>query len=130
VLTISRTVAAPPDVLWNLLVDTTYWPQWGPTVAGAELDGGTTTIALGSAGTVRPVVGPGLPFTVTAFEPGRSWSWRVAGVAATSHAVAPVGAGTRVTFGVPVWAPAYLAVCSLALRRLDRLASGHRTGHH
>ena len=37
------------------------------------------------------------------------------------RAIRAVGADTRVTFGVPWWAPAYLAVCELALRRLERL---------
>jgi len=38
--------------------------------------------------------------------------------------VQPVDAGTKVTFRVPPWAPASLAVCALALRRLERLAVG------
>jgi hypothetical protein len=79
---------------------------------------------------VHPPVGPALPFEVTELVPGRRWSWRVARVPATTHAVEPVGAGTRVTFGVPLWAPAYLAVCALALRRLDRLATDGHSGQH
>lgn len=129
-LSVSRTIAAPPDELWRLLVEVAAWPQWGPTVARAELTGGATEIRAGSRGRVHPPVGPALPFEVTELVPGRRWSWRVAGVPATTHAVEPAGAGTRVTFGVPVWAPAYLAVCALALRRLDRLATGDHTGRH
>ena len=90
----------------------------------AWLGDGGTVIHEGSTGKVQPSVGPALPFTVTELVPGRSWSWRVAGIPGTTHAVEPVGAGTRVTFGVPLWAPAYLAVCALALRRLERLAIG------
>jgi hypothetical protein len=36
--------------------------------------------------------------------------------------VVPDGDGCRVTFGVPIWAPAYLAVCALALKRIEDLA--------
>jgi hypothetical protein len=72
---------------------------------------------------VQPPLGPALPFTITGFVPGRCWSWRVAGIPATTHEVEPVEAGTRVTFGVPLWATAYLAVCAVALRRLERLAA-------
>ena len=71
---------------------------------------------------MQPQLGPALPFTVTEFVPGRRWSWRVAGIPATSHEVVAEGGGSRVTFGVPLWAPAYLAVCAIALRRLERLA--------
>jgi uncharacterized protein YndB with AHSA1/START domain len=123
-LSVSRTIAAPPDVVWGLLVDIDEWPRWGPTVGLAWLGDGGTVIHEGSTGKVQPSVGPALPFTVTELVPGRSWSWRVAGIPGTTHAVEPVGAGTRVTFGVPLWAPAYLAVCALALRRLERLAIG------
>jgi uncharacterized protein YndB with AHSA1/START domain len=122
-LSVSRTIAAPPDAVWALLVDIDEWPRWGPTVGLAWLWEGGTVIHEGSTGKVQPSLGPALPFTITEFVPGRRWSWRVAGVPATSHEVAAVGAGTRVTFGVPLWAPAYLAVCALALRRLERLAA-------
>ena len=118
----SRTIAAPPDDLWRLLVHVDAWPRWGPTITGARLDDGSDQIRAGSTGTVTTPLGVSLRFVVTDFVEGRRWSWRVAGVPATSHRVAEVGAGTRVRFGVPVWAPAYLAVCGLALRRLDRLA--------
>ena len=64
-----------------------------------------------------------LPYTVTAFEPGRYWSWSVAGIPATGHRIVPQGGGCVVTFTVPWWAPAYLPVCALALRRIERLAT-------
>lgn len=128
-LTVSRVIAAPPDVVWGLLVDLDAWPRWGPTVGLAWLGDGATQIHERSTGKVQPPLGPALPFTITEFVPGRRWSWRVAGIPATTHAVEPVGAGTRVTFGVPLWAPAYLAVCAIALRRLDRLAVGAEGPH-
>lgn len=118
-LVVHRDVAAPPDVVWGLLVDLAAWPVWGPTVRRAELD---AALGLGSRGRVWTPVGVPLPFVVTAFEPGRRWSWRVAGVPATTHAVSPDGRGTRVSMGAPIWAPAYLPVLTTALRRIERLA--------
>jgi uncharacterized protein YndB with AHSA1/START domain len=122
VLSVSRTMAAPPDAVWHLLVDLDSWPRWGPSIGLAWLDDRAPQIHEGSTGKVQPLLGPALPFTVTDFVPGRRWSWRVAGIPATRHEVEAVGAASRVTFSVPVWAPAYLAVCRIALSRLERLA--------
>jgi uncharacterized protein YndB with AHSA1/START domain len=118
---VSRTLAAPPDEVWRLLVEVENWPRWGPTVSQVRLDHSGGRIHEGSTGMVVPPIGVPLPFRVTDFVEGHRWSWRVAGVPATSHRIEAVGAGTRVTFGVPWWAPAYLAICELALRRLERL---------
>lgn len=119
-LSVSREVAAPADSVWDLLTHVAAWPQWGPTVAGATVP--TGVITAGARGAVRTSVGVTLPFRVTRFEPGRAWAWSVAGVPATEHHVRPTSAGCVVTFGVPLWAPAYLAVCAVALRRIERLA--------
>lgn len=122
-LTVAREMQVDPDVAWQLLVDTSRWPEWGPSVTEVDLPGGR--IGPGSSGRVRTVPGPRLRFEVTEFTEGRSWSWRVAGVPATSHRVEPVPGGCRVTFGVPVAAAPYLVVCREALRRIERLA--HQT---
>ena len=122
----SRVVAAPAGRVWDLLVDTARWPAWGPTVAGAQVASGGVGTRIGPAatGTVHTSLGPSLPFVVEAFEPGRRWTWAVGGVSATGHRVEPQGDGScRVTFEVPAWAPPYLAVCWLALRRIDALAT-------
>jgi len=119
-------VAAPAADAWGLLIDTTRWPEWGPTVRAARLDGPGTTIAAGSTGAVRTPAGFWLPFEITAYDDAtRTWSWRVAGVAATSHRVTSTGPATcRVGFGVPWWAPAYLVVVRVGLRRVRALAEG------
>ena len=120
-LTVGRRMAAPPESAWQVLTDLDAWPRWGPSVRRAELDDGGP-LALGSRGRVWTPVGLSLPFVVTEFERGREWAWHVAGVPATRHSVTPDGDGCRVTFGVPIWAPAYLAVCAVALKRIEDLA--------
>ncbi|MEO5899083.1 MAG: SRPBCC family protein [Ilumatobacteraceae bacterium] len=120
---VSRTVAAPAGVVWALLVDVDRWQEWGPSIRSAAVSGGSD-FGLGTRGTVTTVVGVRLPFEVTGFEPGRAWSWRVAGVPATDHEVESVDAQhCRVRFGAPWIAAAYLVVCELALRRIDHLAT-------
>ena len=122
---VSRRVAAPAEDVWALLTDTEKWSAWGPSITGVEPAVGRASggLAAGSRGKVRTVLGAALTYTVTAFEPGRYWSWSVAGIPATGHRVIPQDGGCLVTFTVPWWAPAYLPVCALALRRIERLAT-------
>jgi len=116
----SRDIAAPAEVMWELLTDVDRWPEWGPSVRRATL--ATSRFELGSRGTVRTVLGLAFRFEVTRFEEGRSWSWRVAGCPATDHVVEARGPDlSRVGFGVPWIATPYLVVCRMALRRLDEL---------
>jgi hypothetical protein len=68
-----------------------------------------------------------LPFEITEYVEGRSWAWRVAGVPATRHEVIPTDTGCRISFGVPLWAPAYLGVMAIALPRIAELAGDRRT---
>lgn len=115
-------VAAPADVAWRLLTDLERWPEWGPSVRSAHLDRGP--FGPGARGRVETAVGIELPFEVTGFEAGRSWSWSVAGVPATGHRVESAGpAACRVGFGVPAIAFPYLVVCRIALARIAEIAS-------
>jgi hypothetical protein len=116
-------MAVPPEAAWRVLTDLADWPRWGPTVQRAELSQ-AGPLRLGSRGKVWTPVGVALPFEITEFDDGHAWAWRVLGVPATRHAVAPVSGGCRVSFGVPLWAPIYLTVCALALRRIEDLAAG------
>jgi hypothetical protein len=122
-----RTTASP-DAVWDVLVDTEAWPRWGPTVSAVDLEEGDgagpagTRVRLGTRGRVRTPVGLWLPFEVTEWVEGERWAWRVAGVPATSHAVRPTATGAEVVMAVPWWAPAYLAVCEVGVRRVARLA--------
>lgn len=124
---ISRRIAAPPDVAWRLLTDLDTWPDWGPSIVGASIDEGPGELRLGARGTVRTVVGVPLPFEVTEFVEGERWAWTVAGVPATGHHVEPTADGCVVTFTVPWWAPGYLLICAIALRRIEGLAASSST---
>lgn len=122
---IEREIAAPAATVWALLTDVRRWPEWGPSVRRAVLDG--AAFELGGRGRVTTRVGLTLPFVVTAFEPGRSWSWEVAGVRATDHRLEALAEDRcRIGFGVPIVAWPYLVICAIALRRIGRLAEGGR----
>jgi hypothetical protein len=115
-----REVAAAAPAVWDLFTDTTMWPAWGPSVRSVATR--DRRIHSSSRGTVTTVARLRLPFAVTEWTDGEHWSWRVAGIPATAHRVEPIGADRcRVGMGVPWWAPFYLPVCWVALRRLERL---------
>lgn len=114
--TASRDVDAPADRVWQLLTDLDAWPRWGLSVTRAELDG--TALLLGATGRVWTPVGVPLPFVISEFDPGRSWGWDVAGVPATRHDVEHRGGGCRVWMSAPIWAPVYLPVLQVAVRRI------------
>lgn len=120
-------VAAPALRVWQLLVDTHAWPQWGPSVRA--VDAPVRFIAAGMHGRVQTALGLWLPFEITDWEEGRAWAWRVGGLPATGHRVTPAtGNSCHVAFTIPSWAPLYVPVCRLALRRLAALATGSGPG--
>jgi uncharacterized protein YndB with AHSA1/START domain len=121
---VAREIAAAPADAWRLLTDTRTWPAWGPSVADVDCD--PPQLELGLRGRVRTAVGVWLPFVVTTLEPGHRWSWRVAGIPATGHRVEPTASGCRVVFEVPLAAIAYVPVCQLALRRIERLLAARQ----
>lgn len=122
-LWVRRDIDAPAAVLWELLVNPEHWSSWGPSVRTAVLDG--RDMGRGSRGVVTTVAGLRLPFEITTYERRARWAWRVAGVPATEHTVESLGPDRcRVGFGAPWVVAPYLAVCRIALRRLDGLATG------
>lgn len=120
-----REIDAPAEVLWQLLIDPREWPRWGPSLRSARLDG--ATFETGATGTIRTVMGVDVSFEITDHIDGRQWAWKVAGIPATDHRVEPLGPDRcRIGFGVPWAAAPYLAVCDVALRRLDAMATNGR----
>lgn len=106
---------------WAALAGYTHWPSWGPSITAVEPSMGE--VAMGDRGRVRTPVGGWLPFTIDDVEPGRRWTWHVAGLPATGHRVDPVGATrSRLVIEVPWWAAPYALVCRVALRRLVGVA--------
>lgn len=119
-IVVSRRIDAPPERVWDLLVDTRRWPDWGPSVLDVET--GSPRIDEGSSGRVRTLFGRWLPFTVTRFSEW-AWAWRIGPVQATGHRVVPDGDACRAGFEVPLYAFPYVLVCWWALGRIEKLAT-------
>lgn len=116
---VSRTVDAPADRPWRVLRDTHAWPRWGPSVSAVDCP--ERSVGAGTTGRVR-VLGRWVPFEVTDCT-DRRWTWAVAGIPATGHAVTDLGGNrSRVAIEVPLWAAPYVAVCRVAVDRVARLA--------
>jgi len=114
---IGLVVKAAADEVWKVLIDTSRWAEWGPSVRAVACPDRFLTVL--SSGWVRTVLGFSVPFAVTRFEPGRSWSWRVLGVPATTHTVESLGTNrSQLSFGVPLMVFPYLLVCLVAIKRL------------
>ena len=113
-------IKVPASAAWDLLTDTSRWPQWGPSVSCVE--SAERYIGPGSTGRVQTIIGVWLPFRVTEFVAGHRWGWEVAGIPATGHRVESLGPDRcRVTFEVPLLATPYLAVCRLAAGRIRNI---------
>lgn len=118
---VSRLIDAPPRRVWRCLIDTDRWTEWGPSVTGVRCP--DRFVRRGSRGQVRIPIGLWLPFVVTECDHLR-WTWRIAGVTATGHAVSAVDGRARVSFELPPLAAPYAVICWLALRRLARVVDG------
>ncbi|WP_439659345.1 SRPBCC family protein [Lentzea sp. HUAS TT2] len=101
------TIAAPPERVWEVLVDVERWPERIPTVDSVErLDDGP--FAVGSSARLRQPKLPEAVWTVTELTDGVSYTWEskspgVLGVA--SHFVEPHPEGARLTLALDVSGP-------------------------
>ena len=96
-------VAAPPDRVWEVLVDVEHWPEWTESVSGVRvLDDGP--LAVGSKVEISQPSVPTGTYTVTTLEPVRTFIWeqRQPGSKVSAHhgLVALPDGGTRVELRV------------------------------
>jgi hypothetical protein len=123
-ISVGKMFSASPDMLWDLITDTSHWSRWGPTVKAVRTS--ERYIRKGSEGHVLTLIGIWLPFVVTDYEHERFWKWNVASVRATGHRLQSTDAGGAILwFEAPVIAFPYIAICRMALTRIaDCLADG------
>src|SRR5690349_15170389 len=95
-------ISAPPERVWEILVDVEAWPARIPTVDRAErLDDGP--LAVGAKTRLAQPKLPEAVWTVTELIPGTAFTWTSSspGVRiAASHLVEPIAAGSRLTLSV------------------------------
>ncbi len=114
-------ITAPASRVWLILIDTSLWPVWGPSLRRVASAG--RFIGAATRGRVQTALGIWLSFEIDHFEDGRYWSWRVAGVRATGHRVEPLDTNRcSLSFEVPMLAAPYLPVCRVACRRIRAMA--------
>jgi uncharacterized membrane protein len=103
----SELIEAPPEVVWALATGVTDWPSYMPTVQSVEmLDDGP--LRLGSRARIKQPGQRTAVWTVTRFEPGRTFTWESAhrGYAiAGTHTVASEGAASRNTLALQMTGP-------------------------
>ena len=95
-------IAASPARVWEVLADGERWAEWTPSVTSVQiLD---KPLRVGSRAMIRqPKVPPGT-FTITALEPGRSFTWAsgIPGIiyVHARHSVEPAPPGARATLAL------------------------------
>jgi uncharacterized membrane protein len=66
---------APADRLWSLMSDVRRWPEWMPTVDAVTPLEPDRADEVGARYTVAQPRLPRAEWTITAIEPGRSFTW-------------------------------------------------------
>ncbi len=114
---VDRILRAPASQVWELLVDTNRWGEWGPSVRAVEC--AHRRITLGSSGRILTALGFWVEFLVIDYDEGRHWAWSVSGIRATGHRLDVLNHDLcRLAFEIPLWAMPYSSVCLMALRRI------------
>jgi uncharacterized membrane protein len=96
-------IDAPADVVWSVIADVQRWPGWTDSIDELRVTS-SGPMAVGSTAVVKQPRMPRATWTVTEWDPGRSFTWEASGPGlrtAAVHAVEPTGAATcRVTLSV------------------------------
>ncbi|MDY6780364.1 MAG: SRPBCC family protein [Halobacteria archaeon] len=125
---VTQKVEYPAEDVWRLLVDTSTWADWGPSVK--EVESSERRIREGTEGRVRVPGGVWVPFEITQLDEGDTeafWKWDVGRIPATGHRVERLTGGScRLTFEVPVYAAGYAPVCRRAIGKIEGILSEGR----
>jgi len=97
---------ASAERVWAIYRDVAHWPRWDHGLARYQLDG---PFAAGTAGTLQPVGGPELPFTLIFVEEGQSFVDRTPLGPETAiigrHELTPLARGTQITHIIEIDGP-------------------------
>jgi carbon monoxide dehydrogenase subunit G len=94
---ISIDIVAPPQRVWQVMIDVDHWHEWTPSITSVKRLGGKP-MAVGTRVAIRQPKFPAAIWKVTEIEPGTSFTWTSVGLgfrAVGRHAVEPTAAGTR-----------------------------------
>ena len=103
-ISVSRTIAAPADQLWEMVSDITRMGEWSPETTSAEWNDGRSSASVGARFTGSNRHGSKrwtTTSTVTACDPGQEFTFRVTSlgikVADWGYLFEPTADGTTVT---------------------------------
>ena len=71
---VSTDIAAPAERVWEVMIDTNRWHEWTPSITSVKRLS-DAPIAVGSRVLIRQPKIPPASWTVTAIEPGASFTW-------------------------------------------------------
>ncbi|MCH8994725.1 MAG: SRPBCC family protein [Chloroflexi bacterium] len=115
-------IDAPPQQIWDVLLDIERWPEFAPQFKSIVRED-KEPLAIGKKARVTPHGFFGSVWTVSNFEPGRSFEWEsdmLPGVhMAGNHIVETDGEGSKVTMSLDSSGP-LAPVIALALGRIFR----------
>ena len=101
-LEVSTSIAAPPERVWQMIVDVERWHEWTVSITSIEkLTPGD--LRVGSKARVKQPKLPPTAWTVTSLDPGRSFEWEAKGPGSRTvawHRAEPEGDGARATLGI------------------------------
>jgi uncharacterized protein YndB with AHSA1/START domain len=95
-------IDADPDTVWQVLMDVRSWPEWTASMTWL-LPVEPKPLAEGSEVQVKQPRLKATVWTITAFDAGRSFTWRNSGAGVTTeadHELVPTPDGTSVTLRI------------------------------
>jgi Polyketide cyclase / dehydrase and lipid transport len=119
---------ADPAAAWALLARPDRWHEWAPHLRGAwGLAGPDGEVARGRTGAARLLGALPVPATITAKEPGRSWTWRVGAVVTMEHRVEDRHVVVEISAPPPLETVLAATYGPLVQRLVERLAEVSRS---
>jgi hypothetical protein len=114
---IGHTLNVSSQDVWNILTETTRWPEWGPSIIAVDCK--DRYIRKRTRGRVKVYFGIWVPFVITRFEDQTYWSWDIWGIRTTGHRIEPVDESScNIFFEVPTVAAPYLFICWITIKRI------------
>lgn len=128
---VERDSRVSADRLWEVLADVTHWPDLLEHYTAVRPVGGPRPTDVGSRFEVRqPRLKPAV-YEVTAWQPGREFTWVAhnPGVTVTAtHAVGPLNDGSRLSLGIEMSGPLAWLVRPLLAAKTRRYVEAEADG--
>jgi uncharacterized protein YndB with AHSA1/START domain len=139
VIRVERGIEAAADIVWARLVELERWPAWTASINSLTRQD-TGPLRIGSQARIKQPGFPAMTWTVTAIEPGRSFTWEASAPGTTTtatHEVRPDGRDAVLVLTLDHRGPARWLVKALTGGRTRRflqleahgLAKVSTTGH-